>query len=156
PASAGCHDIVVDADRVVDVETAGATNAPLTYERAVSTCAHFSGSACAASESGPKANRISRYRVERLLQLLSENAPVGPMDVMRMIADHQEGPDGAMVCRHPGAGRSLGGIVIDMAGKTVLAKAGNPCLPRPITEVVLGDSGFESRTYSSPTSVAAG
>jgi isopenicillin-N N-acyltransferase like protein len=155
PATAGCHYIVVDGKEVVDVETTGATNATLTYPQAVSTCAHFSDPACAAQESSAKSNEVSRYRVERLLQLLAENAPVSPIDVWGLLSDHVEGPHGATVDRHPGEGRSLGGIVVDLVGKTVQAKAGNPCLPRPITEVVLGDSGFETRTFVNQASLTA-
>ncbi len=157
PTTAGCHYIVADGERVVDVETTGMVNATIFYDaRAISTCAHFSDRECAANESDPNDNRISRYRVERLLQLLRESAPVGPLDLFRLISDHQEGPNGAMVCRHPGTGRSLGGIVIDLADRTVWGKAGNPCLPRPVTEVALKDPGFESRTFLLEEAVPTG
>ncbi len=156
-STAGCHYIVADDKRVVDVETAGMVNATISYDsRAISTCAHFSDRECAAKESDPNDNRVSRYRVERLLQLLRENAPVDPLDLFHLISDHQKGPDGAMVCRHPGTGRSLGGIVIDLADRTVWGKAGNPCLPRPVTEVALRDSGFEFRTFLLEERVPAG
>jgi len=147
PATAGCHYIIVDGERVVDVEIAGTANATLTCEPPISTCAHFSDPACASQESDPDGNRVSRYRVDRLSELIGMSAPVAPLDLFRLISDHQEGPDGAMVCRHPGTGRSLGGIVIDLAGRRVWGKAGNPCLPRPVTEVRLTDSGFESQTF---------
>jgi hypothetical protein len=148
PTTAGCHYVVVDGERVIDVETAGSISATLPYDgRLISTCAHFSDEDCSARQSDEGDDRVSRYRVERLLGLVSEHAPVGPLELFNLISDHQEGPDGAMVCRHPGKGRSLGGIVIDHLGRKVWGKAGNPCLARPVTEVQITSVGFDSRTF---------
>lgn len=148
PATAGCHYIVVDRERVVDVETAGLTNANFTYTGPISTCAHFSDSRCAATESDPRGRLVSEFRVGRLLDLFQPAAPISPLDLFRLISDHEPGPDGASVCLHPGSMRSLGSIVIDLAGRTVWGKAGNPCMARPVTQVTLFDSGFDTRTFA--------
>jgi isopenicillin-N N-acyltransferase like protein len=147
-ATAGCHYIVVDGERVVDVETAGPANAALTYTGPISTCAHFSDPSCRATESDPGKRLVSEFRVGRLLDLFQQAAPVSPLDLFRLISDHEPGPDGAAVCLHPGSMRSLGSVVIDLAGRTTWGKAGNPCLPRPVTQVTLFDSGYDSRTFT--------
>ncbi len=147
PATAGCHYTIADGTHVTDVEVAGEAHATLPWTAPLSTCAHFSDPTCAALESDLHQNRISRYRVERLLHLLTARSPVAPLDLFTLISDHEEGPLGATVCRHPGIGRSLGGIVIDHANATLWAKAGNPCLHRPVTEVHLTSLSFETHTF---------
>jgi isopenicillin-N N-acyltransferase-like protein len=147
PVTAGCHYIAVQGDVAVDVEAAGRTFSRLVYDDLFSTCAHFAGDETAPLEArGGRA--VSRYRTRRLAELVRAHGTVSPGDLMQLLSDHEEGPDGATVCRHRGDGRSLGAIVIDVDSTTVLAKAGNPCSPRPVREVALGAEGIVERVLA--------
>jgi len=141
PATAGCHYIVAGGGRALDVEIAGAANAVVPLRGPVSTCAHFSARDLEVLESEAEARQVSEYRTTRLLSLLMERAPVGPLGLFDIMSDHEEGPSGAMVCRHPVTdrvdGRSLGALVVDMAAAEVFARAGNPCEERPLGSAAL-------------------
>lgn len=147
PTTAGCHYIAVQGAVAVDVEAAGETFWHGRYGGLFSTCAHFVGKETSALHARAR-NVVSRYRTERLAQLVRERGVVSPTDLLALLGDHEEGPEGATVCRHPGEGRSLGGIVIDVDATTVWAKAGNPCLPRPVREVALTEDRVEAQVLT--------
>ncbi len=147
PTTAGCHYIAVQGDVAVDVEAAGRTFARWQDEGLFSTCAHFLAPETGALHAEAR-NVVSEYRTQRITQLVRDRGVVSPTDLLVLLGDHVEGPDGATVCRHPGTGRSLGGIVIDVDAMTVWAKAGNPCLPRPAREVRLTSDAVEQRVMA--------
>jgi isopenicillin-N N-acyltransferase like protein len=142
PSTAGCHYIVVDGSRAVDVESAGTMQLEVEYDRRFATCAHFLDERSAERHADPE-NPRSRFRVSRLLQMAEEELPVSPGSLMELLADHATGPEKSAVCLHGGA-RSLGAVVVDVSARTLWAKAGNPCSPRPICEVQLTKSGFST------------
>ena len=150
PTTAGCHYIAVQGDTAVDVEAAGRTFARWEDDALFSTCAHFLAAETSALQAQAR-DVVSEYRTERLAELVRDRGVVSPIDLLALLGDHEEGPDGAMVCRHPGTGRSLGGIVIDVDAMTVWAKAGNPCLSLPAREVRLTAEGVEQRVLSLET-----
>ena len=51
-------------------------------------------------------------------------------------------------------GRSLGAIVIDVAGTTIWGRAGNPCERRPIREVRLTEQGPSDHVLAGASSDA--
>jgi hypothetical protein len=81
---------------------------------------------------------------------VAEESEVTPLGLMELLTDHREGPDGSSVCLHASdrTGRSLGAIVIDVAGATIWGRAGNPCEHRPIREVRLTDQGPRQRVLA--------
>lgn len=151
PATAGCHFVVCDGERVVDVEVAGDKNATRPMAAPVSTCAHFGDPALTGVENDVDWHRISAYRTERLLDIVSRHGPVEPLDLFALMSDHEEGPLGAMVCRHPetdrSGSRSLGAVVIDMAQATVFGRAGNPC---EVRDGFSSSPAVERRALSTP------
>jgi isopenicillin-N N-acyltransferase-like protein len=155
PATAGCHFLVGDGTRLTDVEVAGALNAVVPMTPPVSTCAHFCAGNTVKTELSEEWHRISAYRVERLLSLLADRSDTGPLDVFEIMSDHEEGPSGATVCRHPGTGRSLGAIVVDMGTSTVYAQAGNPCLARPIVSITVPRAGVMGSWPATSTILAS-
>lgn len=150
PATAGCHYIVVQHEDVIDVEAAGAVFESVRYEGLFSTCAHFAGRATAALHSDPEMVRRSRYRTKRLAELVASEESISALNLMEILTDHQEGPQGTSVCLHASAhtGRSVAVIVIDVAGRTIWGRAGNPCLRRPIREVRLTERGPQTRVFA--------
>jgi isopenicillin-N N-acyltransferase-like protein len=142
PSTAGCHYIVVQDADVIDVEAAGAVFETVPHDGLFSTCAHFAGEATTAQHFRDD-HAVSRHRTARLAELVAAEETVSPLGLMELLTDHREGPDGASVCLHPSerTGRSLGAIVIDVAGRTIWGRAGNPCLRRPVREVRLTDQG---------------
>jgi isopenicillin-N N-acyltransferase-like protein len=148
-STAGCHYIVVQDDAVIDVEAAGAVFETVPHEGLFSTCAHFAGGSTAALHAKPE-HGVSRHRTSRLAEIVAEESEVTPLGLMELLTDHREGPDGSSVCLHASdrTGRSLGAIVIDVAGATIWGRAGNPCEHRPIREVRLTDQGPRQRVLA--------
>jgi hypothetical protein len=150
PSSAGSHYIVVQDENVIDVEAAGAVFESMRYDGLFSTCAHFVGKKTSAMHSNPEMVRRSRYRTDRLTELVASEEAISALDLMAILADHKEGPQGASVCLHASkhTGRSLGVIVIDVASRTIFGRAGNPCLRRPIREVQMTELGPQTRVLA--------
>ncbi|MBI2238475.1 MAG: hypothetical protein HYU54_08135 [Actinobacteria bacterium] len=150
PSTAGCHYVVGNAERALDVEAAGAAHSTSRPTAAFSTCAHFEDPACAAGElEGGRAGSV--HRTSRLVQRAAERDGFHPEDLLELLADHVPGPDGITVCRHPDASsdtRSAGAIAADPLARRLLARAGNPCEDRPAVEVRLGEDEIE---VASPT-----
>jgi hypothetical protein len=149
PSTAGCHYVVVQDGDVIDVEAAGAVFETVPHEGLFTTCAHFAGDATSSLHMKEDLS-VSRHRTARLAELAAAEETVSPLGLMELLTDHEEGPDGASVCLHPSdrTGRSLGAIVIDVAGRTIWGRAGNPCLRRPIREVRLTEQGPLDRVLS--------
>jgi len=149
PSTAGCHYIVVQDDDVIDVEAAGAAFETVPHEGLFSTCAHFSGTTTAALHAKPE-HGVSRHRTSRLAELVAAEPEITPLGLMELLTDHEEGPDGASVCLHASdrTGRSLGAIVIDVAGTTIWGRAGNPCERRSIREIRLSEQGPMERVLA--------
>jgi isopenicillin-N N-acyltransferase-like protein len=136
PSTAGCHYIVSDGARTVDIEMAGTVFAVRWIEGLHATCAHFEAPECAAQQLASDVP-ASRHRVERLMARAAAVTGVGPPAALELLADHLPGPEGATVCRHPGPAsdsRTAAGVVIDPKGRRVLARVGNPCQRLPILE----------------------
>jgi len=137
PSAAGCHYIVSDGARAIDLEMAGTVSAARPIEGIGATCAHFEDAACAAQQAAADIP-ASRHRVERLKARAAARRGLRPLDLFDLLADHLPGPDGATVCRHPGPAsdsRSAAGIVIDPSARCMWVRIGNPCQPHPILEV---------------------
>ncbi len=136
PSTAGCHYIVSDGSRAVDIEMAGTVHAVRWVEGIWATCAHFEAPECAAQQLAEDVP-ASRHRVERLNARAVLCSRAQPMDLLVILADHIPGPGEATVCRHPGPAsdsRSAAGIVIDPRGRRMLVRIGNPCQPVPPLE----------------------
>jgi hypothetical protein len=143
PSMAGCHYIVSDGGRTVDVEAAGTVSARLPHEGLQSTCAHFNDRATIAQQASPN-DPVSLFRVSRLLYRAAGRGQLGPLDVLAVYDDHHDGPEHGTVCLHPGRSRTVGTIVVEPATHTIWANAGNPCENRPVRRVTLTEDGFET------------
>lgn len=135
PSTAGCHYVVVAAGGVpIDVEAAGVPHATSVRSDMFATCAHFEDAACAANQS--KDAEGSEFRVARIEQRVRAEAPVGVEDLFRIMGDHEPGPRGITVCRHPDETfdtRTSGSAVMSTDGR-MWARAGSPCEERPTVE----------------------
>lgn len=135
PSTAGCHYVVAAADGVpIDVEAAGVPHASSRRDEMFATCAHFTEAPCAANQS--KDTDGSVYRVGRIEQRVRAEAPVGVEDLLHIMGDHEPGPQGITVCRHPDEtfdSRTSGCAVMSTDGR-MWARAGNPCEVRPTVE----------------------
>ena len=135
PSTAGCHYIVTDGARVLDVEAAGKKSATIAYEGLFSTCAHFIDEACASQQLREDLSG-SVYRTQRIVELVRERGRVGPDDLVDLMADHEPGPRGITVCRHPDANfdTRTSGCVVMSTDSRMWARAGNPCEERQVVE----------------------
>ncbi|HLB62630.1 MAG TPA: C45 family peptidase [Actinomycetota bacterium] len=135
PSTAGCHYIVADGKRVLDVEAAGVKNATIAYDGLFSTCAHFLDGSCASQQLREDLSG-SVYRTERIQERVREAGRVGPDDLFGVMADHAPGPRGITVCRHPDANfdTRTSGCVVMGTDSRMWTRTGNPCEARPIVE----------------------
>lgn len=157
PATSGCHYIVSDGQRTLDVEAAGSIRTTLLHDGLRSTESHFNSSRAICQQPttvNPGAQLISHFRTSRLVERAAAASRVTPLGVFALYDDHQEGPELGAVCLHPTKyrrGRTVGTIVIEPATQTIWASAGYPCENRPIRKVSLTDDGFDSEVVNLPS-----
>lgn len=143
PSTAGCHYIVSDGRRTLDVEAAGMVCATPTHDGLCSTGANFRDPATISQQANP-GDAGEMFRASRLLERARDAPRLEPLDVLGLYHDHQEGPNhGDGVCAHTRF-RSVGTIVIEPATQTIWANSGNPCEERPIRRVTLVRDGFDT------------
>jgi isopenicillin-N N-acyltransferase-like protein len=137
PSTAGCHYVVVSGERAIDVEAAGARNSSSVRAGTFATCAHFEDPECVGAQS--KDIDGSVFRVGRIEERVRAEAPVGVEELFGIMGDHQPGPQGITVCRHPDETfdtRTSGCAVMSPDGR-MWARAGNPCEARPTVEIAV-------------------
>jgi isopenicillin-N N-acyltransferase-like protein len=139
PSSSAGHYVSADGGETIDALVAGELRESLPVEGWLTTHAHFDDQRFAALRD-PGDRRDSQWRTNRLLAMAAAAAPIEPLTLFELFADHEGRDDGGTVCLHSGELTALGTIVIDVGARTVWASAGSPCERRLISTVRLDGS----------------
>ena len=134
PSPSGGRYVVSDGIKVVDAELAGELRGSFPVPGWLATHAHFDEPSYTAMRA-PGDRRDSLWRTSRILERCKAAAPVEPLDVFGLFADHEGRDDGGTVCLHAGGVAALGTIVIEPVERRVWASVGSPCARGPVTEV---------------------